>query len=167
MAKLKKDKKTVSIWAIVCILVISACFLLSLIQYQQAYAETKKISGTFKAVVQLSFCARHAVLSSADPDWNNARFFSATQMEFTKPGHFNGYGVITHPSGDQTFIKFSDKMISSDGRKETGGSETTGETEGFFMQGTGKFEDIRARWLIKWKRTVTEGLMGEWKVEYF
>ncbi len=135
----KSVKKTIGNWRIVFILVIPVYLLVSLIQYQEAYAETKKISGTFKAIVQLSFCARHSVLSSADPDWNNARFFSASSLEFTKPGYFNGYSVITHPSGDQTFIKFTDKMISSDGHRETGGSETTGETEGFFMKGTGKF----------------------------
>ena len=40
--------KTIGIWAIVCILVILSCVLVSLIG-QEAYAETKKISGTLKS----------------------------------------------------------------------------------------------------------------------
>ena len=165
----KNRKKTIGIWAIVCTLVISACFLLPLIQNQEAYAETKKVTGTLKDTVPLGCGARHSVLSSADPDWNNARFFSAgwRKFKFTKPGHFKGYGVITHPGGDQTFIQYVIKTVPSDGRRETGGSEWTGETEGFFISGTGKFKGIKARWMSKWKHTVTEGWMVEWGVEYF
>ena len=73
-----------------------------------------------------------------------------------------GYGVITHPGGDQTFIKFASRLTS-----ETGVIEVTGEHEGFFIGGTGKFKDIKARWLLKWKRTAAGEGTAEWKVEYF
>ena len=55
-----------------------------------------------------------------------------------------GYGVIPHPGGDQTFIEFKDKLTS-----DTSDSEWAGETQGFFLKGTGKFENIRARWKSK------------------
>ena len=146
------------------------------IQGQEAYGETKKVSGTSKTITRLAqthipvadtpvkgyLSVYHSLLSSADPDWNNARFFYVQYDESTKEWGDRGYGVITHPGGDQTFIKFVSRDIS-----ETAGSEATGEWEGVFIGGTGKFKDIKARWLYKWKWTVTEGRMTEWKVEYF
>ncbi len=150
------------------------CFLLSLIQSQEAYAEMKKVSGTSKTIVRLALnripvadttvkgylVVYHTVLSSANPDWNNAPFFYIEYDESTKEWGERGYGVITHPGGDQTFIKFV-------GRRSAAGSESTGEWEGLFIGGTGKFKDIKARWLLKWKKTTTKGLMVEWEVEYF
>jgi hypothetical protein len=153
------------------------CFLLSLIQSQETYAEMKKVSGTSKAIVRLAqaripvadtpvmgrLSVYHTVLSSADPDWNNARFFYIEYDESTKEWGDRGYGVISHLGGDQTFIKFVGRMILATG----GGHEATGEWEGFFIGGTGKFKDIKARWLLKWKETMTEGTKAEWEVEYF
>ena len=103
----------------------------------------------------------NAVFSSADPDWNNARFFFV-HYQASIDGH-KGYGVINHPGGDQTFIEFDDKVTSA-----TGGSEQLGETKGFFLKGTGKFKDIRARWKSKWTWNRTKGnRIDEWEVEYF
>jgi len=116
----KSGKKLVGIWGIVCILAISVCFLFSLIQSQKAYAETKKISGTLKLATALTNATfGHAgktrvgvlsylyVLSSTDPAWNNASFFSASiTIDPTGQGDdYRVYGAITHPGGDQTFIE--------------------------------------------------------------
>lgn len=177
MTTINKSKVTIINRSLTSIFLV-ICFLLSLIQSQEAYAEMKKVSGTSKTIACLartrpeiavadchfwvSLDVYHSVLSSADPDWNNARFFYIEYNESTKEWGDRGYGVITHPGGDQTFIKFMGRDIS-----ETAGSETAGEWEGFFIGGTGKFKDIKARWLLKWKWTVTEGTMGEWEVEYF
>jgi hypothetical protein len=135
----------------------------------------KKVSGTTKAFVRLaqsnihiaysplmgSLRVYHLVLSSADPDWNNARFFYIVYDESAKEWGDRGYGVITHPGGDQTFIKFLQRLTPASG------ADIAAESEGFFIGGTGKFKDIKARWLLKLKGTVTEGLMAEWEVEYF
>jgi hypothetical protein len=175
MTTINKSKVTIINRGLTSIFIV-ICFLLSLIQSQEAYAEMKKVSGTSKTIARLARAripladlpvkgylrVSHSVLSSADPDWNNARFFYIEYDETTKEWGERGYGVITHPGGDQTFIKFVGRLISV-----TGGSEMTGESEGFFIGGTGKFKDIKARWLLKWKWTVTEGTMGEWEVEYF
>jgi hypothetical protein len=151
------------------------CFLSSLIQSQEAYAEMKKVSGTSKTIARLAqtpiavagspakgiLRVFNSVLSSADPDWNDACFFYVEYAESTKDWGEKGYGVITHPGGDQTFIRFMSKLTS------TAGSESTGEWEGLFLGGSGKFKDIRARWLLKWKRIMTEGRVAEWEVEYY
>lgn len=172
---LVKSRKIVGIWGIVGILAISTCFLMTLIQNQEAYAETKKVSGTIKWLPHLATdkipipdCAENlyltvdrAILSSDDPDWNNAHLFFFSYIEFRKDQQQSGYGSITHPGGDQTYIKFVDKETSASG------AEGAGETEGFFILGTGKFEDIKARWLLKWTEKITEGKVGEWAVEYF
>ena len=172
----KSGKKIVGIWGIVCILAISACFLFSIIQSQKAYAETKKVSGTIKflrlAKYQTAFAdcdgaldliATHGILSSDDPDWNNARLFSVgAWWMIAKDEQWRSYGSITHPGGDQTvFVEFRDKITS------TAGPDMTGESEGFFIRGTGKFGDIKARWLLKWSMKVGKGSTGEWVVEYF
>lgn len=177
MTTINKSKVTIINRSLTSIFLV-ICFLLSLIQSQEAYAEMKKVSGTSKTIACLartrpeiavadchfwvSLDVYHSVLSSADPDWNNARFFYVLDAVRPIERDDRGFGVITHPGGDQTFIKFVGRLISV-----TGGSEMTGESEGFFIGGTGKFKDIKARWLLKWKWTVTEGTMGEWEVEYF
>jgi hypothetical protein len=174
MTTINKSKATIFNRSLTSIFIV-ICFLLSLIQSQEAYAEMKKVSGTSKAIVRLaetqiavaditqkgSLEVFRSVLSSADPDWNDARFFYIRYDEPTKEWGKKGYGVITHPGGDQTFIKFVIRELSA------AGSAATGEWEGFFIGGTGKFKDIKARWLLKWKFTTTEGRLDEWKVEYF
>jgi len=47
MASGKSGKKIIGIWTVACILVISTCFLLSIIQTPEAYGEKKKVSGTY------------------------------------------------------------------------------------------------------------------------
>jgi hypothetical protein len=175
MITINKSKVTIINRSLTSIFLV-ICFLLSLIQSQEAYAEMKKVSVTSTRRVRLaqaripvadtpvmgSLRVYHSVLSSADPDWNNARFFYILYDESTKEWGDRGFGVITHPEGDQTFIKFVSRVISA-----TGISEMTGDSEGFFIGGTGKFKDIKARWLSKWKWTVTEGMLDEWEIEYF
>ena len=85
-----------------------------------------------------------AILSSNDPDWKNARYFYFGCMEFGKDQmESGGYGTIFHPGGDQTFYKLASKVTLESY------TDFADETEGFIIRGTGKFEDIRARWLIK------------------
>ena len=171
----KSGRKTIGIWAIVCIMVISVFIIMSLIHPQEAYAEEKKISGTLKGLPRLAstqifigdsktkgfLYVNRSELSSPDPDWNNARIFYILYSEPTKEYDLKGYGVITHPSGDQTFIEFVDKITS------TSGADAVIERKGFFIGGTGKFEGIRARWLVKVKDKMSERLAGAWQVEYF
>ena len=173
MTTINKSKVTIINWGLTTIFIV-ICFLLSLIQIQEAYAEMKKVSATSKRVANLfssksskmqatvRFVNTTSIYSSADPDWNNAPFSYIEYDESAKEWGDRGYGVITRPSGDQTFIKFMVRDIS-----ETAGIGSTGEWEGVFIGGTGKFKDIKARWLYKWKRTVTEGEVAEWEVEYF
>ncbi len=170
----KSTKKIVGILAIVCILVISVGLMVSRISTQEAYAEKKKITGTSKVIDLLSrtkipvpkttvkgyLIVYNAVFSSADPDWNNARFFFVHYKESTDGN--KAYGVITHPSGDQTFIEFTEELPS------VSGTDIKGETEGFFLKGTGKFKNIRARWKSKWMHNYSGGeRIDEWTVEYF
>ena len=175
MTKVKSGKKNIGISTILRILFISVCFVVMLIQIQEACAEKKKISGTYKWLLRLSnakipvtdstekgyIAAHNSVLKSTDPEWNNARLFSVQYTVSLKESIYRGFGVITHPGGDQTFIEFQDKLTFS-------GSDEAGEMEGAFTGGTGKFEGIRARWRLKWIwKRMTGGKVGEWEVEYF
>ena len=170
-------KKPIGIWAIVCILVISACFLLSIIQTPEAYGEKKKVSGTYTendktrlttarfsipdSTLTVNISVQSVVLHSDDPDWNNARLFSVCYNDPAKVDLSTGFGTIVHPGGDQTFIEYEGRLKSS------GGADVTGEAEGIFLGGTGKFTGIKARYLSKWKSTMTEGDTVEWEVQYF
>jgi hypothetical protein len=99
---------------------------------------------------------------SDDPDWNNAHYFYFGYYDFDKDqNELSGYALISHPGGDQTFYKIAAKITSESG------ADIAGDTEGFIMRGTGKFKDIRARWHIKWKKNMAEGVMGEWTIEPF
>ena len=86
---IKKNGNNMSgIWRIACILAIWACFLLLVIQSPEAYAETKKVTGTSKLAYHLEqvtisssgktpvrITNRLYTLNSADPDWDNASFY--------------------------------------------------------------------------------------------
>lgn len=175
MVTARRVKNTIIIWAIVCTLAISVCLMGSLIHPQEVYAGEKSISGTYKGLKRLAQSripvaepkgqgkvrARNSVLRSADPDWNNAGFFEVTLDKSILEETQMGYGVITHPGGDQTFIEYEGKLTSHSG------AESTGEKKGFFIGGTGKFKGIRARWLLKWSFKMGGDMEGEWKVEYF
>ena len=169
-----KSSKTICIWNVVCTLIISVLLIVSLIHPQEVYADKKKISGTFKSQrlgrskipvaepkAKGYMTVRNSVLKSANPDWNNASFFEVTLDKSILEQTQRGYGVITHPGGDQTFIEYEGKVTS------TSGANSTGENKGFFIGGAGKFKGIRARWLLKWSYKMGEGMAGEWKVEYF
>ena len=185
----KSDKKIVSIWNIICILTILACFLFSLIQSKIAYAETKKISGTFTFKIlnaltniklsnpgtgktPVGISSWHYLLSSTDPAWNNASLFCVNvtidAISAIYPDgegdDYKTYGVITHPGGDQAFFesKGSWKL-----EKEGEFSFLTLESKGRFVKGTGKFEGIKAIWKSKGKGQYYSTIIGEWEVEYF
>ena len=93
-------------------------------------------------------------------DLLRATFVQRLYNEPTKDYDHTGYGVITHPSGEQTFIKFVNKITSSSS------INAAGQRKGMFLGGTGEFGGIRARWLVNWEEK-TEGMMREWEVEYF
>ena len=106
MTTAKSGKKTIGIWAIVCILLIVFCFMVLMIPRQEAYAETKRVSGSYKKLPRVArtmipvadstqkgwMNANNSVLSSADPDWNNARFFHVSYNESLKESTTKGYG---------------------------------------------------------------------------
>lgn len=154
-------------------LVLALLFLS--IQTQEAYAERKKVSGTQKVITQLAranipcfrpgswvpLWAWHSMLISDDPDWNNAQRFYFQYDEVTKERHFRGFGVNTHPNGDQTFFQYK-------GKREpigTGPYDYTWEFEGFFLKGTGKFEGIKGSIVAKGKTSMAEKTW-DWEVEY-
>jgi len=169
----KGSKKTVTIWGFVGVLVTSAWLLVLLFQGQEVYAESKKVSGTTKSVTSLTkeiirlpdmvsridFSIQHWVLSSTDPDWDNAHGFYVRYNHPTKPRVFKGYTAITHPGGDQTFFKW-------EGKKEPlAGGEAITEAKGRYIGGTGKFEGITGSWTEKLKSLAT-GITAEWETEY-
>jgi hypothetical protein len=163
----------VTIWGRVGILVIGAWLLVSLFQSQKVYAESKKVSGTTKSVTALTqeiirlpdmvsrieFNISHWVLSSTDPDWDNAHVFYVTYNHPTKPRVFKGYIAITHPGGDQAFMKYEGKQ------EHLGGMDFITETKGRYIGGTGKFKGIAGSWTTKLK-SQAEGRTAEWETEY-
>ena len=173
---MKNRRMTIGIWITVLTVVISFGLTVSLIDPQETYAtEKKKITGTSKVIGRLArtkipvpkspikgyLNVYHSTMSSSDPDWNNARFFF---IQYNKsPDNLKGYCVITHPNGDQTFIEFEEKYTQTEGA-----GAWNGETDGFFLKGTGKFENIRARYKSKFTWNPSGGERSdEWVVEYF
>ena len=189
MLKEKGDKKIVNIWDIICILTILACFLFSPIQNQKAYAETKKISGTFTFKIAnaltntklsnpgktpVGISSWHYILSSTDPVWNNASLFCVNvTIDATSPIYPTGetegedyktYGVITHPGGDQAYFE---SKGSWELEKKGEFSFLTLESKGRFVKGTGKFEGIKATWKSKGKGQYYSNIIGEWEIEHY
>jgi len=168
MLKGKGSKMTVSIWGLIGILVITAWLFVSVMQSHEAYAERKKVSGTIKSCTHLAydypedtrFRVDLWVLSSADPDWNNALVFDVRCELPTPHNLWWGYRAITHPGGDQTFVKYEAPM------EQLGGPDIIYRIEGSYMGGTGKFKGIGGSITIKEKRTVVEGITAEWETEY-
>jgi hypothetical protein len=174
MGTVKGSKKTVTIWGLVAILVISAWLLVPLIRSQEVYAESNKVSGTTESVTRLAqetirlpdminsigFNVSHWVLSSTDPDWDNAHVFYVRYTHPTKLMVVKGYTAITHPGGDQTFFKYEGKVEPS------GGVDQIQEAKGRYIGGTGKFKGITGSWTSKLKFTQTEGITVEWETEY-
>ncbi len=156
-------------------LFLALALLFLSIQTQNAYAERKKVSGTHKVITQLARASIpcfgpgafvplwvfHSMLSSDDPDWNNVQRFYFEYDDFSKERFFRGYGVNTHPNGDQTFFQYK-------GTREpigTGPYDYTWKLEGFFTKGTGKFEGIKGSIVAKGKTSMAEKTW-EWVVEY-
>lgn len=176
MIATKNGKRINGIWAITCTLVFSIGIMVSLISIQEAYAEKKKITGTSKmhsTVARTQIPASdpndrgwlivgHSVLNSADPDWNNARYFYIVYSEPTKDYDYKGYGNITHPGGDQTFVEFKGIIASASG------TNAVCDTKCFIIGGTGKFEGIRARISVleNWNGTNMENTTSEFEVAY-
>jgi hypothetical protein len=100
------------------------------------------------------------VLSSTDPDWDNAHVFLVEYNHPTKVKVFKGYTAITHPGGDQTFFKWEAKQ------KSLGGADFISVAKGRYIGGTGKFNGITGSWTSKTKFTETEGRKVEWETEY-
>ena len=175
----KSGKKIIGIRGIVCILVIMACLLVSVIQSQKAYAEAKKISGTSKMAIEptsvtisqsgktpIGIRSGLSVLSSTDPAWNNASFFYVTvTIDPSGEGDdYRTYGAITHTGGDQTFFESKGSWKWD---KEGGAFAWLFESNGMFTGGTGKFEGIKAIWKLKGKGQGNTEITGEWEVEFF
>ena len=156
------------------VLLVVACLLVSVMQSQEAYAERKKVSGTVRSVIELvqervrqfdnihdiDFRVEVWVISSTDPDWDNAHAFCIRYTLPTKVTHYEGYQAITHPGGDQTFVKYEAPM------EQLGGPDVIYKIKGSYMGGTGKFKGIAGSITIKEKRTVAEGITVEWETEY-
>jgi len=98
------------------------------------------------------------VLRSADPDWDNARTFTIRFDHPTKIKWFKGYIAITHPGGDQTFMKF-------EGKEESLGAEAIYEAKGRYIGGTGKFKGITGTGAFNQKWTLAK-TTTQWKTEY-
>jgi len=160
-------------------LFLSMALLFASIQTQEAYAgrdaQRKKVTGTCIVITQLGrssipcgipgafvpLWVYHSKLNSDDPDWNNVQRFTFQYDDITKDGYFRGYGVNTHPNGDQTFFQYTEtrKPIG------TGPYDYTWKIEGFFIKGTGKFKGITGSVSAKGKTSMAEKTW-EWEVEY-
>lgn len=154
-------------------LVFMAWLLVWPIQGQEAYAEGKKVSGSAKSVTPMSLdriplpdkitCTdlriEHWVLSSADRDWNNAHVFYVRYDHPTKFRVIRGYSAITHPGGDQTFIKYEAKV------EVTGAGGYNLEAKGRYIAGTGRFKGITGSWTATQEYTQA-GILAEWDTEY-
>jgi len=174
MLKGKGNKMTVSIWGLIGILVIGAWLLASLIQSQEAYAESRKVSGTAKLMTELARDLIHLpdnisfillkidlwVLNSADPDWDNAYIFDVRHTDPNKLWVWKAYHAITHPGGGQTFMKFEGKEKPLE---QEGGIR---ELKGLYIGGTGKFKGITGFSTFKDTSIATGESTAEWETEY-
>ena len=172
MARTKESRMTFTIWILLGILAIVALPSVSLIQGPEACAEGRKVSGVTESVEPLAqdqmvfpkelifihFRIQLWVLRSADPDWDKARAFTIRFDHPTKPTWFEGYSAITHPGGDQTFMKF-------EGKEESLGAKATYEAKGRFIGGTGKFNGITGTSTFFQTWTLAE-TTTEWETEY-
>jgi hypothetical protein len=136
-----------------------------------AGAQTRKVSGkmgnaTVRAQTELFLAENPAdtgrllsasrTLTSLDPAWDRAQLFS---VRFSDPfmrqeRRARGHMVITHPSGDQTFVEYELRWKGVDW-----------ETSGHFVGGTGRFAGIRGKWRVRGTLTPTSDA-GEWEAEY-
>jgi hypothetical protein len=176
MYAIKKSKMTVFNWWFVAILIIVGLFMVSMIPSQEAYAESKKVTGTIKATTVIGryqvqcYTDKEAVpagdlrnrvgaYKSDDPDWNNTTFFN---VSFVGPKSNLVYGIDIHPGGDQTFRQLKGKTKF----KKFG--TIVVKNEGWFVGGTGKFEGITGKWIVTTEATSTEqsGRKTSWEAVY-
>ena len=137
----------------------------------------KKVSGTSKRVIEsrayekyyeqtkVRFANNLQMYSSADPDWDKAKVFSVYYyVNPTRQGDdFDGYLAITHPNGDQTFVKYEGAWNWVLPRE---GSRWIIESKGQFTAGTGKFKGIRGTFISKMNGDGSRELEQVWEVEY-
>ena len=178
MATINKSKVTIINRSFI-IFFIVICFLLSLIQSQEAYAEKKKVSVTSKLLktlittdetypdqTRVRFINNLQIFSSADPDWDKAKFFGVRySVNPTRDGDpYNGCVAITHHNGDQTFIKYAGSwkwVLPKDGLS------WISESKGEFSGGTGKFEGISGTVTIKVEgKGPSHYVSSKWEFEY-
>ena len=178
MTTINKSKATIINRGLTSIIIV-ICFLFSLFQSQEAYAEKKKVTGTSKRVDRLldtstlydqtkvELVNNLNVFSSADPDWDKAIFYEVlyyVNPAFPPKGdEYRGCGSISLPNGDNAFIKHSGSwqfVVPKDGNR------WTGEFSGRFTGGTGKLKGIRGTFKIKGKGDGFKNVTGEWDVEY-
>ena len=95
---------------------------------------------------------------SADPDWDNARAFAIRFDHSTRIHWFRGYIAVTHPTGDQTVMKF-------EGKEESLGAEAMYEARGRYRGGSGKFKGITGTSAFKQRWTLAE-TTTLWETEY-
>jgi len=159
------------------IIFILICFLLSLIQSQEVYAEMKKVTGTSKPIERLLAVERYysgtnvrfvnhlLMYNSVDPNWDKAKVFSAFYyINPTGQGdEFRGCLAITHHNGDQTFIEYNGswKWVSP-----RDGLRWNSEITGVFTGGTGKFKGVKGILNSNVKGDGQNTIGGEWEVEY-
>ena len=172
--KAKNRKKISGIHGFAWILVFSVCLIVAPIESQEAYAESKKVSGAIKTRTLKSRTGirnpfakvpRHigwlwnivGVYSSTDPDWDNTTFYTVRYA--LDANTIIVHTISTHPGGDQTFLKLEGKLTTP------GGADKISQYRGRFLGGTGKFKGIRGSWKMKREKTQTKDI-SEWEAEY-
>ena len=173
MAAENKGKRIIHIRSIVCVFVVIACFMVSIVQVQEACAEKRKASGTLKERTELSrdfirsteykppipvgeMFSTFGVYSTDDPEWNNATFFS---VWFIENLNFIGHAIITFEGGDQIFRTVKGKL------KALNVHDWASDHEGWFVGGTGKFKGIKGKWREKIVHEMSK-VTTDWEVEY-
>lgn len=155
------------------------CLLSSLFQPQNAYAETKKISGTGKstAVVceikmypedmpghEITLINFLGLDNSSDPVFNNVQVNSIGSSDMIAgTGTGKGYRAVTHNGGDKTFASYEGTTTTV--TTADGSSDTSFEGKWWFTRGTGKFKGISGGGTYNGKMT-ENGYVYEWKGEY-
>ena len=178
MATINKSKVTVINRGFTVIFIV-ICFLLSLIQSQEAYAEMKKVSvaskllktlittdETYPDQTRVRFINNLQIFSSADPEWDKAKVFGVRySINPTRDGDpYNGCLAITHHNGDQTFIKYDGSWKWA---LPKGSHSWISESKGKFTGGTGKFEGISGTFTVTVEgRGPSHYVSSKWEVEY-
>jgi hypothetical protein len=169
----KKFKGIKSICGNIFIFLIMIFLMMLLLQTREVYANGKKVSGTLKALTELSrdfiktttlkpsypvgeLINIFGVYGSDDPEWNNATYYSVWINENL---NFTGHSIITLQGGDQIFCKVKSKV------KEVGLHDWSADNKGWFIGGTGKFKGIKGRWREKIVYVMSKFTI-EWEAEY-